>query len=102
MGAASKMAARHGKVACDDCHKPFGPGRSIASFSDEPLEAICQWCDLARAFHREYTELGSLAHPVGRAIVEWQMNAGKEGEEMARKNLVERLATFWAAYKAND
>jgi hypothetical protein len=55
MGAAARMAAKHGKIACDECHKPFITERRIASFCDEPLEAICQWCDLKRSFHREYT-----------------------------------------------
>lgn len=47
-------------------------------------------------------DLGGLAHNVGLAINEWRMEAGRDGEAIARKNLVERLATFWAAYKAND
>lgn len=55
MGLASRLAAVTGKIACDVCRKPFGEGRRVASFSDEPLEAVCEYCDLARAFHREYT-----------------------------------------------
>lgn len=38
---------------------------------------------------------------VALALDEWQLNEGSDGEEHSRKNLVERLAKFWAAYKAN-
>lgn len=59
MGMASRLAAAHGKIACDSCGNPFGDERRIASFCDEPLEATCEWCDLRRSyerFDREFTQ----------------------------------------------
>lgn len=52
MGAAARMAARFNLLNCSDCRKPFEEGRRIGSFCDDPLEAVCEWCDLMRAYLR--------------------------------------------------
>lgn len=62
MGAAARMAARHGKDHCDNCRKPFSDERRIASFCDDPVEAICQWCDLKRECDRSQMSRETLVY----------------------------------------